>query len=727
MKSKKKVFFIVAVLTAALLALSLFGLKLGSFEVKGANQMRFGIDIRGGVEATYSPKDLDRTPTSDELDAAKSILETRMDAENITDREITVDKTNGSIIVRFPWKSDEQDFNPQQAVSELGETALLTFRDPDGKVVLEGKNIKKSYATVNTKTGLYEVVLEMNDEGSASFAEATGRLIGKPISIYMDDTEISAPIVQTQITGGVATIDKIHGGREEAEDLANKINSGSLPFSLEAKNCRIISSTLGTNALSVMVTAAEIAFALVCLFMLFYYKLPGLVACIALTLQVVGQLLALSIPQFTLTLPGIAGIILSIGMGVDANVIVSERIKEELNSGKTLRGAIDAGFHRAFSSVFDGNITVIIVAIILIIFGSGSMLSFGYTLLCGVIMNFVAGITASRMMIRSLSEFKALQKPSLYGASDKVKNRVFRFYKHKAVYFSISLFILLCGVVATVLNGVTLDIQFQGGSILKYSYVGTVDDVKTEALVEEALGKTADCQLQANLGNDDQILIISLANNEAISSQEQETVTKILEEQYPDANMTLSESLTVEPFIGAHFFKNGLIAIALSFLLILAYVGIRFRKIGGVSAGVMAIVALVHDALVVTSVFIIFKIPLNDTFIAAILTIIGFSINDTIVIYDRIRENKLTMGKRTSTEELVDTSISQSMTRSINTNIAVFLSITIVYIFSLIYNIQSIRDFALPMMFGTIAGCYSTICIAGPLWTMWKNHQARKA
>lgn len=414
MKSKR-VFFIVFLITAALLYISFFGLHLGSLNLKGADEMRFGIDIRGGVEATYLPKDLGRAPTSDELESAKTIIETRMDAQNITDRDVAIDSTNGSVIVKFPWKSDEEDFDPQKAISELGETALLTFKDPDGNVVLEGSDVKKSYASVSQEDGSYVVVLELTDTGSTKFAEATGNLVGKPISINMDDTEISAPTVKEQISGGIATIDN-QKSLAAAKDLAAKINSGSLPFSMIANDANIISPTLGMDALSVMVLAGKIAFALVCLFMLFYYRLPGLVACIALTLQLVGQLLALSIPQFTLTLPGIAGVILSIGMGVDANVIVSERIKEELKSGKTLNSAIDAGFHRAFSSVFDGNITVVIVSIVLMILGSGSMLSFGYTLLCGVLMNFVAGVTASRLMIRSLSGFKFLQKPYLYGA-----------------------------------------------------------------------------------------------------------------------------------------------------------------------------------------------------------------------------------------------------------------------------------------------------------------------
>jgi SecD/SecF fusion protein len=723
----KKTFFIVVFFTALLLFISLFGLTIGSTELKGATQIRFGIDIRGGVEATYEPRDLDRMPTETELNAARAIIETRMDAANISDRDVTVDKSGGKIIVRFPWRSDETDFDPQKAVSELGETAMLTFRDPKGNIVLEGTDVAESYATINPSTAAPVVVLKLTEEGKVKFAEATKELAvnREPLSIYMDETEISSPIVDEPITDGNAIITGA-GSLSDCKALSDKINSGSLPFSMIVKNCNIISATLGANALSVMVRAGILAFALVCLFMIIYYRLSGIVACIALVLQVVGQLLALSVPQFTLTLPGIAGVILSIGMGVDANVITSERIREELRAGRTITAAIDSGFHRAFSSVFDGNITVIIVGVILLLLGSGSILSFGYTLVCGVIMNFVAGVTASRLMMRSLTAFESLRKPRLFmstKAFDRSSKRI-NFFRKRYLFFAISLLVLLSGVLASFINGVQMDIQFKGGTILKYTYSGTIDAEEAEDAVDAAIGKSVLCQLQTNFARSEQILTVSLAGNEAITSYEQEAVTEALEKAFPDNAVTISETLTVEPFIGKKFLMNGLLAIGLAFALILVYVGIRFRNIGGFSAGLMAIVALVFDSLVVAVTFVIFKIPLNDYFIAAILTIIGFSINDTIVIYDRIRENRSIMSKA-PIDELVDVSITQSMSRSINTNIAVFMSITVAFIFAQIYEIESIREFALPMMLGTVSGCYSTICIAGPLWTMWKKRREK--
>lgn len=301
------------------------------------------------------------------------------------------------------------------------------------------------------------------------------------------------------------------------------------------------------------------------------------------------------------------------------------------------------------------------------------------------------------------------------------------FYKNRGIYFTISLCIILLGIVFTFINGIQLDIQFQGGSILKYTYTGEINGEEAGNLVQQTIGRPANCQLQSNQAKDEQKLIVSLADKKALTSQEQETISAALKEQYPEAELELSDSLSVEPFTGARFFRNGLIAIALSFALILVYVGFRFRNIGGFSAGLMAIIALIHDAFVVTTAFIIFKIPINDSYIAAILTIIGFSINDTIVIYDRIRENKKLMGAKVSAEELVDVSITQSMSRSINTNIAVLVSIAIVYIFAAVYDIESIKQFALPMLFGIVSGCYSTICIAGPLWTMYKNHREKQS
>lgn len=418
MRTNKHMYILIILLIAGIVLTAVLGINAGPIQVRGMKDIRFGIDIRGGVEAVFEPADLNRIPTDKELESARIIMETRMDAQNILDREITVDKNTGHIIIRFPWKSGETDFNPQKAIAELGETARLTFRDPQGNILVEGKDVKESKVQLDKKTNEPVVTLEFNEKGAKAFEDATEKLAGQYIAIFMDETLISAPGVTKKITGGNSVITNLES-TEAAKALSDKINSGALPFSLISKNHSTITPTMGSGALDVMVKAGIIAFTAVCIFMIVYYRLLGVVACLALLLQVTVQMLALSIPQMTLTLTGIAGIILSIGMGVDANVIINERIKEELNEGKSLGYSIDTGYDKAFSAVFDGNITTIAAAVIMMIFGTGSMLSFGYTLMVGCILNFVSGVTASKIITKSMSMNKMFMNKSLYGMKVK--------------------------------------------------------------------------------------------------------------------------------------------------------------------------------------------------------------------------------------------------------------------------------------------------------------------
>ena len=450
-KVGKPVVFVVVASIIVFTTLAFFGIStsygdITTTYIKGVDDIRWGIDIRGGVDVTFTPPEgYDATP--EEMAAAESIIKVRLVSQNITDYETYVDEAKDRIIVRFPWKEGETDFNPEQAVKELGETALLTFREnQSGPVVIEGKHVKSASAEPSPDGRGSQVKLELTDEGAELFSDATGRLIGQQISIWMDDTMISAPRVDSQIPGGIAYIT---GGAQgfdvkEAKALADRINGGALPFKLETENFSTISPTLGFGARDAMVTAGVIAFVLVAIFIIIMYRMCGVVASIALVGQVAGMIACLTgffapFPSFTLTLPGIAGIILSIGMGVDANVITSERIKEELRNGKTLDGAIDSGFQRTFSAIFDGNITMVIVAIILMgafgppqsIFNSllspifrwfgpsatGAIYSFGFTLIVGVIFNFIMGVTASRLMLKSVSKFKPFKKPWLYGGA----------------------------------------------------------------------------------------------------------------------------------------------------------------------------------------------------------------------------------------------------------------------------------------------------------------------
>lgn len=453
MKSKrtgKPVFFVVLILILALTYTAFFGVEnyygdTRKVYVKGAEDIRWGIDIRGGVEAVFSPDKEDVDITDDDMDAAKAIIETRLVNKNITDYEVYTDSDNHQIIVRFPWAAEESNFDAAAAVQELGETALLTFcRNEDKEdVILSGaQDIDRAQAGVD-ENGNYVVYLYFTDAGSSKFAAATAELVGSKISIWMDDQEIQAPTVNEAITNGTAYINGMSGS-EEAKALADKINAGSLPFALTVDDSKlqIISPSLGSDALRVMLIAGSIAFGIVCLLMILRYRLNGVVTSIALLGQLSGTIACISgffpnTDSFTLTVPGIAGIILSIGVGVDCNVIASERIRDEFKKGKTIDGAIDSGFKNSLSAIVDGNVTIVIVSVVLMgafgtpdsfiakifspimsLLGSsitGSIYSFGYTLLVGVIFNFIMGILASKLMLKSVSQLKFLRKPWLYG------------------------------------------------------------------------------------------------------------------------------------------------------------------------------------------------------------------------------------------------------------------------------------------------------------------------
>ena len=767
-KGKSWPLFVVAILIVLFSLTAIFGVSYTygdtkNVYVKGASDIRFGIDIRGGVDVTFMPAD-DVEATDAQMTAAKTVIEDRLVGLGITDYESYVDNNKNRIIVRFPWKNDEADFNPQTAIDEIGTTAKMVFRkgsSATGEEILSGDDVASASAAYNETEG-WVVQLKFNSAGASAFATATTELATSngTISIWLDDNNISTATVNEAITGGEAII-KGNFDQDSASTLANQINSGSLPFALSAESYSTISPSLGAKSLDVMVQAGIIAFILVAILMIVRYRLPGTIAVISLMGQAAATLAVVSgyftvFPGSTLTLPGIAGIILGIGMGVDANVITAERIKEELSKNKTLEGAVNSGFKMGLTPIIDGNVTIVIVAAILMgAFGptdgfwakvfnpifywfgpstAGTIYSFGFTLLTSVLLNFVFGVWATRVMIRGAVHFKPLRKAWLFGGKKEggadFKTPSINFIGNRKKFYTFSCALIAVVLVFCGIFGVKMDVEFKGGSMITLAYEGDADLNDLKSTIGAELGKS---NLTLQTGSDisgNQTLTVTLPGSDTLTTEQLDNLLAALNEQYPDNNFVQNEVSNVDATIGKEFLLKSVVALVAACVLILLYVAYRFRKIGGLKAGSTAIVALLHDMFVVFGVFVLLRIPLNGNFIAALLTILGYSINDTVVIYDRIRENSALYGKKQmSLAELVNLSVNQSFARSLMTSITTCLALGVVCVVSVIYRLDSIYSFAFPLLFGMVSGVYSTICIATPLWVDWKNKKkaAKKA
>lgn len=778
---RKPVFFVVFFLIVAFTLLSTMGISSYNGDIKnsiiwGIDDIRWGIDIRGGVNVTFGvPEDYasENTVTENDLESAKSIMETRLVDKNINDYEVYVDKATNAIIMQFPWQSDDTSFDPEQAVNEIGETALLTFREgyetdsetglPTGQtetIVLTGADVesaRENYVQLESGSSPEWIVeLNLKDSGKEKFSDATERLKGDKISIWMDDICISAPTVNEKINSGSCTISGSFDA-ESAKALANKINGGALPFKLEIKSLSTISPILGIGARDAMALAGLIAFIIIAIFMIAYYRLPGFVAVIALTGQVAGMFAAITgffsfNNASSLTLPGIAGIILSIGMGVDANVISAERIREELKAGRTIDGALKNGFARGFTAILDSNLTVIIVALILMaVFGTwfgasteGTIYSFGYTLLAGVIMNFIMACWLTRLMTISLSKFKCFRKPEFYGVSSKeiqgnaetgkttvqnieVKARTnVDFVGKRKIFVIISAAVIALTAVFTFVLGVNVDIRFKGGTMTTFSYEGEIStsDVKStvEALGTPRATVTTGTSFTGNL----KTIVVSFAADEKMDDDMLLSVSDKLIEAFPDNHIEKMDTTNVSASAGSQFFISCLIAVVVAFVLLVVYIAFRFKKIGGWSAGVIAICCLIHDVLITYAVYVFCGMSLDSNFMAVILTLLGYSINNTIIIYDRLRENRSKYGNKLSDKELVNLSINQTLSRSIITTATTVTAMLSISIVCSLMGVTSILTFAIPLAIGMLVGFYSSLCLAGPLWIWWQEKKGRK-
>ena len=736
--------------------------------IKGAKDIRFGVDIKGGVNVTFVPSD-GYDATEEQLEAAQLVIENRLVALNVTDYELYVDNNSDSLILEFPWQSGETDFDPEAAIDEIGTTAYLTFREgssADGELVLDGSMVESAaaqYGPVNGSSSEYYVALKFTDDGAKAFGDATTKLAasGGTISIWLDDENVSTATVNTAITDGSAIITSSASNpftQEQVVKMARQINSGALPFALTVDSYSTVSPSLGENSLSAMVLAGLIAFALIVVFMTMLYRLPGFLACIALAGQVAATLAFVSgyfpvFESFTMTLPGIAGIILAIGMGVDANVITAERIKEELKNGKSLDGALKSGFARGLTPIVDGNVTIVIVAIVLMgafgpsdgmfakalhfvffAFGpstAGTIYAFGYTLLTGVLLNFVFGVFATRVMIRGAASIKALRNPWLYGAEkpgkEKAEKKPIDFVGLRKRFLTFSACLMAAIVLCAVVLGVHLDTEFTGGAMITLSYENSFEMSAVQKTASEALGSNGlTLQTGENVATGEQTLKISMPGTETVTTDEVQTLLDSLNESCPDNSFAQLSLSNVSAAMGTKFLQKSLVAVVFALVLILAYIAYRFKKIGGLTGGMMAVLALLNDLMVVFGTFVLLRAPLDGNFIAAMLTILGYSINDTVVVYDRIRENRGLLGKKASFEELVNHSVNQSARRTIITTVTTVMALGVMCIVSKLYGLDSIFTFAFPLMMGMLSGVYTSLCVSTSAWVAWSERKNAK-
>ena len=653
----------------------------------------------------------DENPSAEDMKDTIYKLQQRVDGYS-TEAQVYQEGTN-RINIEIPGVSDANTI-----LEELGKPGSLQFQLEDGTVVVDGSQVASAEAGVqqdNLKNNENVVKLEFDSAGAAAFATATSENIGKSIYIVYDGDVISAPTVKSAITDGSAVITGM-ADAQEAENLASSIRIGSLSLELQELRSNVVGAQLGEAAISTSLKAGAIGLALVCIFMMVVYLLPGVVAAISLLLYTVLTLVTLNAFDITLTLPGIAGIILGIGMAVDANVIIYARIREEIAAGKSVKSAIDIGFKKALSAILDGNITTLIAAIVLGIMGTGSVKGFAYTLAMSIILSMFSALVISRYLAKA---FYALgfQDVKYYGCPKK--HGTIDFLKHKKVFFAIAIVCMVSGPVAMLIHSqgsgkaLNYSLEFMGGTSTNVTFnedysIEEIDE-KVKPVVQEVTG---DANIQATkVSGSNQVII----KTRELSLDERTELSQKLNEKFGVDESTITAE-SISSTVSNEMRQDAIVAVIIAAICMLIYIWLRFKDI---RFGASAVLALLHDVLIVLAFYAIARISVGNTFIACMLTIIGYSINASIVIFDRIREN-LGNSKKHSDEalkEIVNRSITQTLTRSIYTSLTTFITIAALFILG----VPSIREFAAPLIVGIVAGAFSSVCISGPLWYILKT------
>ncbi len=684
------------------LALLLVIVALAGFFGYGyMDDIKLGLDLAGGVSITYQAKD--ENPSAEDM--RDTIYKLQQRVQNYSTEAEVYQEGNDRINIDIPGVSDANAI-----LEELGKPGSLVFMDSEGATILTGDQVSAAQAgMIDGTTGKeYVVSLTFTEEGTKAFADATTNSVGKPIYIVYDNEVVSAPVVREAITGGQCTIDGM-ASFEEAENLASTIRIGSLSLELEELRSNVVGAKLGQQAITTSLKAGVVGFAIVAVFMIAVYLIPGLASVIALCLYVGLILILLVSFNVTLTLPGVAGIILSIGMAVDANVIIFTRIKEEIGAGKAVKTAIQNGFQKALSAIVDGNVTTLIAAAVLFWRGSGTVKGFASTLAIGIILSMFTALFVTRFALNALFEM-GIQNPKFYGI--KREKPAKPFLKYRKLCFALSSAVIVAGFVFMGLNkSATGDLfnysmEFQGGTSTNVTFNENLSQERIESevvpLVEDITGD-ADVQTQKVTGTNEVII-----KTRTLNMEEREEFEKVMQD-----NFGVEEGkITAESISGAvsqEMKQDAIVAVVIATVCMLIYIWFRFKNIRFAASSVLA---LVHDVLVVIACYAAFKWPVGSTFIACILTIVGYSINATIVIFDRVRENLKERKHDQSMEEILNQSITQTFTRSVNTSLTTFVMVLILYIMG----VSSIREFALPLMVGIVCGTYSSVCLAGSLW-----------
>lgn len=690
-----------------LVAIVVFGIM----GYKSAGAVKLGLDLAGGVSITYQA--IEENPTAEQMSDTIYKLQQRVQGYS-TEAEVYQEGDN-RINIDIPGVSDANAI-----LEELGKPGSLFFVEEDGNVILTGDMVASAKAgiTENQTSGQkqYIVLLNFNEEGAKIFAEATARNIGKHIGIVYDGEMVSYPVVQQAITGGECSISGMED-YEEAEHLAATIRIGSLSLELEELRSNVVGAKLGQEAISTSLKAGAVGFAIVAVFMIAVYLIPGLAAVLALLLYVGLVVILLAAFEVTLTLPGIAGIILSIGMAVDANVIIFTRIKEEIGVGKTVKSAIKTGFAKALTAIVDGNVTTLIAAFVLFWRGSGTVKGFATTLALGIILSMFTALFVTKGALYALYHL-GFTAPKLYGVRKEKKS--VNFLGKKKLWFAFSIALVVAGWIvmgANIAGGkgaLNYSMEFKGGTSTNVTFNEdmTLEEISSQVVpVIEKVTGDPEVQTQKVAGTTEVII-----KTKTLDMEQRQAMEDALVENFG----VEADKITAESISGAisdEMKSDAFMATALATLCMLIYIWFRFKDIRFATS---AVLALVHDVLAVITFYAIARWSVGSTFIACMLTLVGYSINATIVIFDRIRENlKKGLMEQYSLADVVNLSITQSFTRSINTSLTTFITIFVLYLMG----VSSIREFALPLMVGIVIGTYSSICVTGSVWYLMSKNR----